>query len=76
VRACTTLPLVVGFGMSRPEHVAALHSLADGAIVASALADVVEQAAEGQRAAAGSAYIRQLKAACARLDRTVAAPRE
>lgn len=42
LRAKTDLPLVVGFGISKREHVDALAGLADGAIVASALIEVVE----------------------------------
>src|SRR5579884_2068386 len=37
VRAHTSLPLAVGFGVSRPEHVAEIGTIADGAVVASAL---------------------------------------
>lgn len=37
VRSLTTLPLVVGFGISRPEQVRTLARLVDGVIVASAL---------------------------------------
>ena len=36
VRRVTDVPLAVGFGVSRPEHVAALRGHADAAIVASA----------------------------------------
>jgi tryptophan synthase alpha chain len=40
----TGLPLAVGFGISRPEHAAALHAAgADGVIVGSALVKIVEE---------------------------------
>ena len=41
VKAETSLPVVVGFGLSRPEHLQALRGVADGAIVASALLDAI-----------------------------------
>ena len=44
VRRHTTLPVVVGFGISKPEHLAALDGKADGVIVASALLDAIERA--------------------------------
>lgn len=37
IRAKTTTPLVLGFGISTPEHVRRLHGLVDGFIVGSAL---------------------------------------
>jgi len=46
------LPLAVGFGISRPEHVAALHGLADAAVVGSALLDRVGRAEDPVGAAA------------------------
>jgi len=43
VRRHTNLPIVVGFGISRPEHLEALTGKADGVIVASALLDAIAQ---------------------------------
>jgi tryptophan synthase alpha chain len=44
VRPRTRLPLAVGFGISRPEHAAALRTAgADGVIVGSALVRIVEE---------------------------------
>ena len=40
----TDLPLCVGFGVSRPEHVRQLKEIADGVIVGSALVKKFEQA--------------------------------
>jgi tryptophan synthase alpha chain len=45
VRRHTALPLVVGFGVSRPEHVAALRQHADGAVIASAIVDLMGRTA-------------------------------
>lgn len=41
VRAATTLPLAVGFGISTPEQVRAVAGIADGVVVGSALVDVL-----------------------------------
>jgi tryptophan synthase alpha chain len=41
VRAATSLPLALGFGISRPEHVRAIGRWADAAVVGSALVTVV-----------------------------------
>jgi tryptophan synthase alpha chain len=43
MREVTALPLAVGFGISRPEHVAAAGRLADGVVVGSAFVRLVEQ---------------------------------
>ena len=63
VRRRTDLPLAVGFGISRPEHVAAVRRLADGAIVGSALIDRLEAAEPAQRVASAAAYLATLRAA-------------
>ena len=49
LRQRTDLPLAVGFGISKREHVLALRGLADAAIVASALIDIVESSPANER---------------------------
>jgi tryptophan synthase alpha chain len=46
LRGQTSLPLCVGFGISKPEHVAMLRDAADGVIVGSALVRRLENAAK------------------------------
>ncbi len=43
VRAVTKLPIAVGFGVSRPEHVAELCEVADGVVVGSAFMRLIEE---------------------------------
>lgn len=43
VRAETTMPLALGFGFSRPEHVRAVAGFADAAVVGSALVNVIAE---------------------------------
>ena len=43
VRAVTNLPLAVGFGISKPEHVAELGRQVDAVVVGSALVRLIEQ---------------------------------
>jgi tryptophan synthase alpha chain len=45
LRTMTDLPLCVGFGVSKPEHVRGLKAFADGVIVGSALVKKLEAAA-------------------------------
>jgi tryptophan synthase alpha chain len=54
------LPLVVGFGLSRPEHIAEVAHYADGAVIGSALVSLLDRHAEGEQASAVSAYVRAL----------------
>ena len=46
VRAVTDLPLAVGFGVSRPEHVAELGRQVEGVVVGSAIVNVIERNAD------------------------------
>jgi tryptophan synthase alpha chain len=62
VRAVCPQPLVVGFGISRPEQVQALRGHADGVIVASVLADLIEERDAGAPVAVRE-YVQRLKAA-------------
>ncbi len=43
MRRITALPLAVGFGISRPQHVAALSGVADGVVVGSAFVRLIER---------------------------------
>jgi len=62
VRAHSDLPLAIGFGISRPEHVAEVGRWADAAVVGSALVNVIAEhgAAPGVAERAGD-YVRWLK---------------
>ena len=44
IRAQTTMPIALGFGISRPEHVAEVTRYADAAVVGSALVSLIAQA--------------------------------
>jgi tryptophan synthase alpha chain len=68
VRLHVQHPLVVGFGISRPEHVARLRDLADGVIVASALADIIEKSDADEREPKIRAYLGEMKAAADGLE--------
>jgi tryptophan synthase alpha chain len=46
VRAETTMPLALGFGLSRPEHIRAIGQCADAAVVGSALVKVIAEHGE------------------------------
>jgi tryptophan synthase alpha chain len=43
VRAATDMPLALGFGVSHPEHVRAIGTVADAAVVGSALVEVIAE---------------------------------
>ncbi len=61
VRIVSPIPVAVGFGVSRPDHVRRLAPLADGVVVASALVDALGPA--GDDVAAMARLVRALQAA-------------
>jgi len=64
VRAATDLPLALGFGIARPEHVAEACRTVDAAVVGSALVNVVaEHGGNGDLAGRVQEYVRWLKSA-------------
>jgi tryptophan synthase alpha chain len=67
VRARTMLPLAVGFGVSRPEHVAEIGRMADGAVVASALLNAVDAAPPSERARTAEEFLKRLQSGAQRM---------
>ncbi len=65
LRSLTDLPLCVGFGVSRPEHVTQLREFADGVIVGSAVVRKLESAKKSPEAALReiAALVRELATA-------------
>jgi tryptophan synthase alpha chain len=64
IREETTLPIALGFGISRPEHVAEVGRCADAAVVGSALVSVIaEHRDRPTLEPAVESYVRWLKAA-------------
>jgi tryptophan synthase alpha subunit len=60
LRSRTDLPLAVGFGISRREHVMALQGLADAAIVGAALVDTIESSPREERVERVRRYVEVL----------------
>jgi tryptophan synthase alpha chain len=64
IRAESTLPIALGFGISRPEHVAEVGAYADAAVVGSALVALIAEARESPDLTVKvEAYVRWLKSA-------------
>jgi tryptophan synthase alpha chain len=57
------LPLVVGFGLSTPEHIAEVTSYADGAVVGSAIVKLIEEHKGSEQIEAVKRYIQSLRQA-------------
>jgi tryptophan synthase alpha subunit len=60
LRAKTDLPLAVGFGISKREHIVALQGLADAAIVGAAIVDTIESSPREERVERVQAYVEVL----------------
>lgn len=65
VRAHTALPLAVGFGISRPEHIAEVGQTAEAAVVGSALVRVMLEAPPGEVVSRAAQFVAGLAGAAA-----------
>ena len=61
IRRLTDMPIAVGFGISRPEHVAAVGRWADAAVVGSGLVDVIARASSAELLGDVERYVRWLR---------------
>ncbi len=63
IRACSDVPVCVGFGVSTAEHVREVGRFADGVVVGSALIEVIQRAGSGPAAVdAAARFVAGLKA--------------
>ena len=63
IRTYTDVPLVVGFGISKPDHVTEVGQHANGAIVASALINFMDAVPDAEKPAAAARYFRYMQGA-------------
>jgi tryptophan synthase alpha chain len=67
IREHTSLPVAVGFGISKPEHVRTVAHIADGAVVGSQIVHYLHEYADSPRwAKVVGDFVRALKSACKR----------
>jgi len=65
IRMLTDLPIALGFGISRPEHVAEVGAYADAAVVGSALVSLIAETGDSPRLIHRvEDYVRSLKTGC------------
>lgn len=63
IKEASDLPVCVGFGISKPEHVSFVMQIADGAVVGSALVNVIaEHAGKDDLAQSAGEFVMRLKA--------------
>ena len=60
VRRETSIPLVVGFGISRPDHIASLRGKANGAIIGGRFVRLIEEASDDERLDAARSYVKSM----------------
>ena len=63
IRSHTNLPVIIGFGVSRREHVEEIGRFADGAVVASALLDAIDRSPKDKVLQTAREFIRGLRTA-------------
>jgi len=61
IRRHTDLPLAIGFGISKPEHVRQVGEIADGAIVGAALINALNAVPDEEKPAAAARFVRYLR---------------
>lgn len=61
LRQFTQKPIAVGFGISNAQHVAAVATFADAAIVGSAIVHLIEQSGPGEEATAVGTFVHALR---------------
>jgi tryptophan synthase alpha chain len=61
LRRVTDLPIAVGFGISTPQHVAAVGDFADAAVIGSSIVSLIEKAPPGGAPAAVASFLRGLR---------------
>jgi tryptophan synthase alpha chain len=72
IRSFTSLPVALGFGISRPEHVAEVGSYADAAVVGSALVSLIaEESGSPHLVDRVEEYVLSLRSACQPRELTV-----
>ena len=72
IRAFTSMPVALGFGISRPEHVAEVGRYADAAVGGSALVSLIaDECGSPQLVDRVEAYVRLLRGACQARELTI-----
>ncbi len=64
VRSHIQTPLLLGFGIARPEHIAAVRPHTDAVVIGSAIADLLARTQPNEWVGALSTYVAEMRAAC------------